>query len=131
MHLLVDTSAYIALLDAHPAIAGETRQADLLFLTPVALGELLAGYRKGTRYDENVTLLERFLASPRVSLLPIDEETANRYSIIHDWLRRAGTPLPANDVWIAASAFQHGLRVVTTDRHFERIPQIVTSYHPP
>jgi tRNA(fMet)-specific endonuclease VapC len=126
--LLVDTSAYSAFLLGHAAVVEEIAHADELFLTPIVLGELLAGFRKGSRYEENVSRLDQFLASPRASWLTIDDETAHRYSVILDHLRRAGTPIPTNDLWIAASAMQHGLRLLTTDAHFERLPQIVVSH---
>jgi predicted nucleic acid-binding protein len=57
----------------------------------------------------------------------IDEETSHRYAAIHDYLRRQGTPVSANDIWIAASAAQHGLRVVTIDGDFDRIPQVLVT----
>lgn len=131
MRLLVDTSAYVAYFRGHRVIIEVLAHADALFINPVAIGELLAGFRKGTLHAENLARLEWFLASPRMSVLPIEAETADRYATIHDGLRRAGIPVPSNDLWIAATAMQHGLRVLTTDRHFERIPQIVTSHHPP
>jgi tRNA(fMet)-specific endonuclease VapC len=55
----------------------------------------------------------------------IDDETAHRYAAIHDYLRRQGTPGSPNDTWIAASAGQHGLTVITLDRDFDRIPQVL------
>lgn len=130
MRLLVDTSAYSAFLRGHEAIGREIGRADSLVVTPIVLGELLAGFRKGSRLAVNLERLEGFLASPRVRWVPVNDETANRYSILHDSLRRAGAPIPTNDVWIAASAMEHGLRLLTTDPHYERIPQIVVSYHP-
>ena len=129
MRLLLDTSAYIALVGGHPEIADEALHAELLYLSPVVLGELLAGFRKGTRYEQNAAVLEGFLGKPGVAVLSIDEETADRYAILHQWLRRAGQPIPSNDLWIAASAFQHGLRLLTTDRHFTGVPQIAAICH--
>ncbi len=67
----------------------------------------------------------RYQRSPRVSVLVLDEETSDRYATILPSLRRAGRPIPTNDLWIAASAMQHGLSVVTTHEHFERVPQIL------
>ena len=130
MRLLVDTSAYSAYLRGHQGIGEEIRRADELFVNPAVLGELLSGFREGTRYQRNLSLLRRFLAASRVHALDLDDETADRYSIIHAGLRRAGRPIPTNDLWIAASAMQHGLTVLTTDPHYERIPQIATSLYP-
>ena len=102
------------------------READEIFLNPIVLGEMLGGFLGGSRRDKNRSELTRFLESPRVSLIDIDEETAERYAVIFTSLRAAGTPVPTNDLWIAASAMQYGLRVLTRDEHFQRIPQIVT-----
>ncbi|HSL84078.1 MAG TPA: type II toxin-antitoxin system VapC family toxin [Thermoanaerobaculia bacterium] len=130
MRVLVDTSAYSAFFRGHEAIVEAIGRAEDLVLTPTVLGELLAGFRKGTRFDQNLERLQEFLGSPRARWVPLDDETADRYSIIHDGLRRAGAPVPANDLWIAASAMQHGLRLLTTDPHFRRIPQIAVTFHP-
>ena len=127
--LLVDTSAYSAFLRGHEAFIEEIGRAGELAMTPIVLGELLAGFRKGARFDRNLERLREFLTSPRARFLAIDDETADRYSIVRDDLRRAGTPIPTNDLWIAASAMQHGLRVLTTDPHFRRVSQIVVSLH--
>lgn len=129
MRCLVDTSAYSAFLRGQETVVEEILRADALILTPTVLGELLAGFRKGSRFTSNLERLREFLGSPRARWVVLDDETADRYSIIHDSLRRAGTPVPTNDLWIAASAMQHGLRLVTTDPHFQRISQIVVSLH--
>ena len=121
---LVDTSAYSAFLRGHDQVTECIQKSDLLALNPVILGELLAGFRDGSRLEENRAWLEQFLSSSRVRVLDVDRETADRYSEIHVYLKRRGTPIPANDVWIAASAMQHGLYVLTTDPHFERVVQV-------
>jgi len=64
--------------------------------------------------------------APRVMILEIDKITAKRYAIISETLRRAGTPITPNDLWIAATALQHGLEILTFDSDFERVPQVVT-----
>ena len=94
-------------------------------MTPVFLGELLAGFLHGDRAQKTRAELEEFLSSPRVRLIPVDEETSQRYALVLNALRLAGTPVPSNDVWIAASSMQHGLRLITTDAHFKRMPQIL------
>lgn len=127
---LVDTSAYSAFLRGHRDIADCIQKAALLAVNPVVLGELLAGFKKGSRLEANLNWLERFLASRRIRILDLDRETADRYSEIHVFLRRRGAPIPTNDVWIAASAMQHGFYVLTTDPHFERVPQVSVEVHP-
>lgn len=128
--LLVDTSVYSAFLRGHEGVVHDVARADELALTPDVLGELLARFRKGTRFEKNLERLREFTESPRLRWLVLDDETADRYAIIHDELRRAGAPIPANDLWITASAMQHGLRLLTTDPHFRRVPQIAVSLYP-
>ena len=124
MKILLDTSAYSAFMRGHEGVLDLVQRAKQIAVTPIVVGELLSGFRLGKRTRKNHDLLDRFLDSPRVESLPIDEGTARRYSDIVDHLRREGTPIPTNDHWIAASAMQHGLILVSTDTHFEKVPQI-------
>jgi tRNA(fMet)-specific endonuclease VapC len=84
----------------------------------IVLGELRTGFRLGTRPERNEAELRRFLAHPVVSVLEVDDEASSRYADLVVELRRAGTPLPTNDIWIAALAVREGLVVVTYDAHF-------------
>jgi predicted nucleic acid-binding protein len=95
------------------------------------LGELRAGFLKGNKARQNEETLQRFVATPRCGVLSIDDECAERYALIHDYLRRQGTPVSPNDLWIAASATQHGLRIATLDGDFERIPHVVVDRYAP
>ena len=90
----------------------------------MVLGELRAGFLKGTRLRENLAELAQFLASPRVDVVAVDEETAERYAVIFDSLRRAGIPIPTNDIWIAAGAMQSASVLLTTDQHYKEVTQI-------
>ncbi len=127
--ILADTSAYSAFLRGHAGVGDALRAADEIRVTPIVLGELMAGHRSGTRRRANEDHLKFFLSSPRVGILPIDEDTAARYAAIVSSLRSAGLQIGTNDIWIAASAMQHGLTVVTTDADFLRIPQILVEHH--
>ena len=130
--LLLDTSAYAAFFRDHPGVKAEMREASELFLSPIVLGELRSGFLKGGRREQNEKELQEFLASPRCSVPAIDDETSHRYAAIHDYLRRKGTPVSPNALWIAASAAQHGLTVVTLDGDFEVIPHVlVRKFEPP
>jgi len=129
IRILLDTSAYIAFLKGHPEIKQTIQKADEINLNPVVLGELLAGFMKGRRAAQNREILKEFMGSPRVRLMAIDEETSERYAAIFNYLREEGTPIPTNDLWIAANAMQFGLRVVTTDRHFQQVPQVIAEIH--
>jgi len=107
------------------------QEATELFLTPVVVGELLYGFLGGGLEPKNRGLLRQFLGSPRVAVLSLDEETAERYAAIRDYLRKQGKPIPANDLWIAASAAQHGLRLLTLDDHFKSVPHVLIEYFDP
>jgi tRNA(fMet)-specific endonuclease VapC len=85
----------------------------------------MAGFYGGTRQRRNEALLRRFLAKPTVALLLPGRETAEQYAHLYVQLKRAGTPVPDNDLWIAALALEHELVLITRDRHFARIPQLL------
>ena len=124
----MDTSAYGAFLRGTPGVKEAVQQADEIVFNPVVLGELKAGFLMGRNEKRNRAILRDFLSSPRVTLVEIDEETSERYAVIVQSLRMKGTPIPTNDLWIAASAMQHGLKVLTTDKHYLKVPQIITEY---
>ena len=126
---MVDTSAYAAFLNGNPEVKLSIQQADELFLNPIILGELLNGFLIGKKEKKNRAILKEFLDSSRVKILDIDEETSERYAVILSHLRKSGAPIPTNDIWIAASAMQHGLKVLTMDKHYLGVPQIITDYH--
>ncbi len=123
--LLLDTSAYSAAFRGGEAAKEALRAADEIFLNPIVIGELLAGFAGGGHRQKNERELREFLAAPTVRVLEINEETSGRYAFILNALREAGTPIPTNDIWIAASAMQHGLELLTADAHFSKVAQIV------
>lgn len=129
--VLLDTSAYSAVRRGDTRLQAPLQDASEVVLTAVVLGELLFGYKGGALERENQALLQEFMDSPRVTVLPVDEGTAERYAVIRDYLRRQGTPISANDIWIAASAAQHGLRLLTLDGDFKYVPQVLLDYYEP
>ncbi|MBI4583028.1 MAG: type II toxin-antitoxin system VapC family toxin [Planctomycetes bacterium] len=128
MKILLDTSAYSAFKRGQEEIVSVVQEAEEIYLTPVTLGELKAGFRRGKKAKQNETELRDFLASPRVLVVNMTEETAERYASIQISLWSAGTPIPTNDLWIAASGMEHGLRILTTDEHFKNIPQVLVDF---
>jgi len=130
MRLLVDTSAYSAFMRGHPEIKVAIQEADEIYVSSSVLGELGAGFIKGRRRRRNEAELKRFLGSPRVKLVDVTEDTAERYAVILNSLWRAGTPIPPNDIWIATSAMEHGLEVLTADDHYQKVSQILVKYFP-
>ena len=123
--VLLDTSAYSLALRGHDKAQSAAQTADQVFLNPVILGELRAGFLSGTRASENEGELQELLASPRCRVLSIDEETSRRYAMLKSHLKRQGKPVSANDLWIASTALQHGLELVTADSDFSRIPGLL------
>lgn len=126
--VMMDTSAYTAFLRGSLEVKEAVQQADEIVFNPVVLGELIAGFLMGRNERKNRAILKDFLSSPRVIVAEIDEETSERYAVIVQSLRMKGTPIPTNDLWIAASAMQHGLKVLTTDKHYLEVTQIITEY---
>ena len=131
MRVLLDTSAYSAFFRGHQEVKTYVQKAHDLALTPIILGELRAGFLRGRRTQKNEDELEAFLSSPRVRVLALDEETAHRYAVILNALWKAGTPIPTNNIWIAASAMQYGLELLTTDAHFQQVQSIIVHVVPP
>ena len=119
--LLVDTNAYSAFMRGDVAIVEAIAHAAELRLNTVVLGELLGGFAAGNREATNREELSRFLASPRVVVLPLAANTADSYALVYSGLRRLGQPIPSNDLWIAASALEHGCGLLTLDAHFRHI----------
>jgi predicted nucleic acid-binding protein len=128
--LLLDTSAYSALFRGHAGVIVALQSAEAVYLNPIVIGELRSGFRRGDRRRQNEDEIDAFLQKPHTETVPIDTETAERYAVIVSSLRAAGTMVSTNDAWIAASAMQHGLTVLTTDADFLRIPQILVDHHP-
>ena len=100
------------------------RQAADIMIPFIVLGELRAGFACGTRSYTNEQMLTRFLNSPRVKQLFADEDTTHQYARLFRQLRQQGTPIPTNDLWIAALALQHELLLFTRDTHFNHLPQL-------
>jgi len=123
--ILIDTNAYSLYRMEHSLIVGKIADSESILVSPVVLGEILFGIRNGSRFEYNMSLLTRFLEHEAVEVVPIAEVTADRYSRIALQLRHQGTPIPSNDMWIAAQAMEHGAELLTADRHFEQVPGLV------
>ena len=121
MKLLLDTNAYTALMRGDASVAHQTRKAEAVVMSAVVVGELLYGFRHGTRYRENLRQLDSFLEMPQVEFLPVDRDTADRFGLVAAALRRRGTPIPSNDIWIAAQALKSGAVLLSHDSHFGAI----------
>ncbi len=121
MRILLDTNAYSALMRGVVEVADRVRRAERVLLSPIVIGELLYGFRNGSRSAENTRQLDAFLENPFVELTTVTRVTADRFAGIALGLKRKGQPLPVNDVWIAAQALETGADLLSSDRHFGEV----------
>ena len=124
-NLLIDTNIYTYALNGNADVIKVLQRAQKISICPVSIGELLSGFKAGSKENRNREELDEFLDSPRVQLHIIDEDTAEFYAEIKNGLRKKGRPIPTNDIWIASTALQHGLKLYTNDQHFKYVPGLV------
>jgi tRNA(fMet)-specific endonuclease VapC len=124
MRIAVDTNRYVDFAKGLPEAVDRLRRADEILVPFIVLGELRAGFAGGSRSGPNEANLARFLDSSRVGVMLADEDTTHHYARLFQQLRRQGTPIPTNDLWIAALVVQHDLHLFARDTHFDHLPQI-------
>jgi tRNA(fMet)-specific endonuclease VapC len=117
----LDTSAYSHFKRGHPPVMELLDEASWVGVPSIVVGELWVGFLLGRRVERNRMDLAEFLRRPVVKEIPVDGETGEIYAEIVVALRKAGTPVPSNDIWIAATAVRVGARVLTYDPHFSAI----------
>ena len=120
--LLIDTNIYSYALKGDKNVVEILRETDEIGFSVISIGELLSGFRMGGMEKKNRKELEQFLDNPRIIVYYVDEGNAEFYAQIIYSLRQIGKPVPTNDIWIAAVAFQNGLKLFTKDLHFQTIP---------
>jgi len=116
--VVLDTNAYVRYLAGETKVLDALARVDRVLMSVFVMGELFAGFRAGVKEKQNRQLLDRFLSKPSVSLLEATAETAEYFGMIKAALKKSGTPIPVNDVWIAAHALETGSVLVTFDPHF-------------
>lgn len=119
--VLLDTNAYVRFLGGDEKVLKALAGAEIVYLSIFVLGELFAGFQGGGKAAENKKILQDFLNKPTVRTLDATSETAEIFGLVKNTLKKAGTPLPINDVWIAAHALETGSAVVTYDSHFTKV----------
>jgi len=124
VRVALDTNRYVDLCKGLAATVALLETCDEILLPFVVLGELRAGFAHGRRTAENERLLRRFLLKDDVRVLYADDQTTHHYASVFRQLRRQGTPIPTNDMWLAALVLQHNLVLHARDRHFDRLPQL-------
>ena len=124
MRLALDTNRYTDLCRGNVPVVETIELADEVWLPFIVLGELRAGFAVGSQGTRNEGVLRRFLLKSGVGVLYADEQTTHHYSAVYRQLRKQGTPIPTNDMWIAALVLQHSLVLFARDTHFDALPQL-------
>jgi tRNA(fMet)-specific endonuclease VapC len=122
--LALDTNRYADLCRGDVGVAQAVELADEVWLPFIVLGELRAGFAVGSQGPRNEAVLRRFLMKPGVGVLYADEQTTHHYGAVYRQLRKQGTPIRTNDMWIAALVLQHSLALCARDAHFDALPQL-------
>ena len=125
MTVALDTNRYVDLCKGIVETVAVVEEAEAVMLPFVVLGELRAGFAYGRRAAENERVLRRFLLKEGVHALFADDQTTHHYAAVFRQLRKQGTPIPTNDMWLAALVLQHNLALHARDRHFDHLPQLV------
>ena len=117
--MILDTNALSAVADNEPAAVRIFSHAVTIELPVIVLGEYRFGIAQSRRRVEYEKWLGDLIAETRV--LPIDEGTSGHYAQIRAELKKAGLPIPSNDLWIAALSRQHRLPLMSQDQHFDAV----------
>ena len=125
MRICLDTNAYSAIGKGNAAVSGLVEAADEIILPLPVFGELMYGFLLGNRFSQNEAALNRFLGEDGVLLQPVTRDIAERYGYVKAELKTKGSPIPENDIWIAATALETGSRLVSYDTDFDNVGGLV------
>ena len=125
MRVALDTNRYVDLCKGVAETVALLEAAEVVVMPFVVLAELRAGFAHGRRQVENERILRRFLLTEGVAVSFADDQTTHHYASLYRQLRKQGTPIPTNDLWLAALVLQHNLALHARDAHFEHLPQLV------
>lgn len=124
--ILFDTNAYTSFKKNDASIIEVVQLAESIVITPIVIGELLAGFEGGNKFQQNKIELQKFLESFRITIHPITLDTSHFFSQIHSTLKNKGKPIPTNDMWIASLALEHGCVICTHDKYFSFIDGLIS-----
>jgi len=125
VRVALDTNRYVDLCKGVVETVSLLEEAEAVRIPFVVLAELRAGFAHGRRPAENERILRRFLVKDGVSVLFADDQTTHHYAALFRQLRKQGTPIPTNDMWLAALVLQHNLVLHARDKHFDHLPQLI------
>lgn len=122
MKTLIDTNCYAALMRGDESVARFLDAAEVVYLSTVVAGELMAGFKGGAMERQNRSYLREFIEKGgKTVVLKVSMDTAERFALIKDSLKRKGKPIPVNDIWIAAQCMETGAILLSRDRHFDAV----------
>lgn len=122
--VLLDTNAYSTLLTGDKMVLNELENADIIHFSVIVIGELLTGFKGGSKEKKNITTLVEFINKPKIKIIDVTINTASIFAGIKNYLKKKGNPIPINDVWISAQTFESQSKLITYDKHFHKIPKI-------
>lgn len=122
MKILLDTNAYTSLMRGDGQVLSFLNQAEVVYMSVFVIGELKAGFKGGNKWVENEDILMTFLGKSTVKTLVATLETSEVFAEVIHQLKQQGSPIPINDVWIAAHAIETGSKLFTYDKHFKQVP---------
>lgn len=123
--IIIDTNIYSNAMRGVNSAVSILQRYEQIAMSPVVIGELFSGFKKGKLEAKNKLQLKEFLLRERVIMFSITNETSEFYALILNQLREQGTPIPTNDIWIAASAMENGAAIASEDKHFSKIKGII------
>ena len=124
LRLALDTNRYTDFRRGDAAVIRVLEQADEILVPFAVIAELRVGFAGGTRATANEQALQDFLSRPGIAPLYADDGTTRHYAAVYQQLRTQGTPIPVNDMWVAALCLQHNLTLYARDAHFDHLPQL-------
>ncbi len=127
VRVALDTNRLTDLFQGDAELAARLGECDEVWIPLIVLAEIKAGFYGGSEQHRNEILLQSFLAKPTVGILTPAPGTAEHYARLFVQLKRAGTPIPDNDLWIAALALEHDLPLMARDPYFDSVPQLLRS----
>lgn len=123
-NIVLDTNSYSNYVSGDNKVRREIQKSKVVYLPLVVIGELYSGYYRGNKFDSNEAILNEFLSDKKVHIYGLTKNAAKIYGNTLSYLSTKGTPITANDVWIAAVAIETDSTLVTYDKHFLKIPNL-------
>jgi tRNA(fMet)-specific endonuclease VapC len=126
VNIVMDTNAYSAFFKGNEQVKAHLERSDRIYIPSIVSGELFAGFNQGNRREINYAEFTHFMNFPGITIKAIDHNEAVIYGHLIQQLKKNGTPIPSNDLWIATVALSLGLPLLTRDTHFEVITGLQT-----